>query len=87
MTTLQDFGGVLGRPLDTSFWAVTIHGHGSWLVCEVTLSYIRMLADTKLLQTPRIVSMSEEVHLTPSSNYTKVKLQVRRGAMWLRMVK
>ena len=24
MTTLHDFGGVLGRPLDTFFWALTI---------------------------------------------------------------
>ena len=24
MTTLDDFGGVLGRPLDTFFWALTI---------------------------------------------------------------
>ena len=24
MTILHDFGGVLGRPLDTSFWALTI---------------------------------------------------------------
>jgi hypothetical protein len=24
MTTLHDFGGVLGRPLDTFFWAITI---------------------------------------------------------------
>ena len=37
MTTLHDFGGVLGRPLDTFFWALTIHGHSSWLVCEATL--------------------------------------------------
>ena len=24
VTTLRDFGGVLGRPLDTFFWALTI---------------------------------------------------------------
>ena len=36
MTTLHDFGGLLGQPLDTFFWALTI----SWsrLVCEVALS-------------------------------------------------
>jgi hypothetical protein len=36
MTTLHDVRGVLGRPLDTSFWALTI----SWsrLMCEVALS-------------------------------------------------
>jgi len=38
VTTLHDFGGVPGRPLDTFFWALTI----SWarllaLVCEVAL--------------------------------------------------
>ena len=39
VTTLHDIGGVLGRPLDTFLWALTIHGHGSWLVCEVALTY------------------------------------------------
>ncbi len=40
MTTLHDFGGVLGRPLDTFFWALTI----SWsrllagVMCEAALS-------------------------------------------------
>ena len=39
VTTLHDFGGALGRPLDTFFWALTnLHGHGSWLVCELALS-------------------------------------------------
>ena len=37
MTTLHDFGGVLGRPLDTFFGLSQFHGHGSWLVCEVAL--------------------------------------------------
>jgi hypothetical protein len=37
MTTLHDVGGVLGRPLDTSFGLSHSYGHGSWLVCEVTL--------------------------------------------------
>ena len=37
MTALNDFGGVLGRPLENFFWALLIHGHGSWLVCEVAL--------------------------------------------------
>ena len=38
MTTLHDFGDVLGHPLDTLFGISQIHGHGSWLVCEVALS-------------------------------------------------
>ena len=38
MTTLHDFGGVLGRPLDTFFGLSQFHGHGSWRVCEVALS-------------------------------------------------
>ena len=38
VTTLHEFGGVLGWHLDTFFWALTIHGHGSWLVCEVAMS-------------------------------------------------
>jgi hypothetical protein len=38
--TLHDFGGALGRPLDTFFWALTTswsRTQGSWLVCEVAL--------------------------------------------------
>jgi hypothetical protein len=37
VTTLNDFEGVLGRPLETSFGLSQFHGHGSWLVCEVAL--------------------------------------------------
>ena len=37
MTKLHDFGGVLGQPLNTFFWALTINGHKSRLVCEVAL--------------------------------------------------
>ena len=47
MTTLHSFGGVLGQPLDTLFWALTIHGHDSWLVCEVALRY-----KTKVFEDP-----------------------------------
>ena len=36
----MNFGGVLGRPLDTFFWALTISSHGSWLVCEVALNVL-----------------------------------------------
>ena len=39
VTTLHDFGGVFWRPLDTFFGLSQFHGHGSWLVCEVALSY------------------------------------------------
>ena len=34
---MHDFGGVLGQPLDTFFWALTIHGHDTWLLCGVAL--------------------------------------------------
>ena len=37
MTTLHDFKGVLGRPLDAFIWALTINGHGSWVVCEAAI--------------------------------------------------
>ena len=35
MTTLHDFGSVLGWPLDTSFEISQLHGQGTWLECEV----------------------------------------------------
>jgi hypothetical protein len=38
LITLHDFGGVLGRPLDTYFGLSQFPGHGSWLVCAVALS-------------------------------------------------
>ena len=40
VTALHDFGGVLGRPLDTFLLGSHTHGHGSWLVCEVAFTYI-----------------------------------------------
>ena len=40
MTTLHDFGSVLGWPLYTSFELSQFHGHGSWLECEVALSHL-----------------------------------------------
>jgi hypothetical protein len=48
VTTLHDFGGVLGQPLDTFFWALKYYGHGSWLVCEValTLPFYNFLSQT-----------------------------------------
>ena len=39
MTTQYDFGSILGQSLDAFFWALKFHGYGSWLVCEVALSY------------------------------------------------
>ncbi len=38
VTTIHDFEGVLGGTLDTFFGLSQLHGHGSWLVCEVALS-------------------------------------------------
>ena len=38
MTTLHDFGGVLGHPLDTFFWALTISWSQLLALCEVALS-------------------------------------------------
>ena len=38
VTTLHDFGGVLGRPLDTFFRALTISWSQLMLMCEVALS-------------------------------------------------
>ena len=40
MTTLHDFGGALGQPLDVFFGLSQFHGQGSWLMCEVVLNCI-----------------------------------------------
>ena len=41
VTTLHDFGGVVERPRDTFFGLPQFRGHGSWLVCEVALVYLK----------------------------------------------
>ena len=40
VTALHDFGGALGRPLDTSSWALRIPWSQTalWLMCEVALN-------------------------------------------------
>ena len=38
VTTLRDFGSILGRPLCTSFGLPQFLGYSSWLVCEVAPS-------------------------------------------------
>ena len=43
-TTVHDFGSVVGRPLDTFFWALTNSWLRSWLVCEMAL-YIMISID------------------------------------------
>jgi hypothetical protein len=44
VTTLHDFGGVLGWPWNTFFWALTISwSHGSWVVCDITLRRLRLI--------------------------------------------
>jgi hypothetical protein len=43
MTKLHEFGFVLGWPLDTFIWALTISRHGSWLVCEVAFFSLSLL--------------------------------------------
>ena len=48
MTTLRDFGGVLGWPLDTFFGLSQFHGLGSWLVCEVALNTLTPLESLSL---------------------------------------
>jgi hypothetical protein len=35
VTTLHDFEGGLGQPLDAFFRLPQFHGHGSWIICEV----------------------------------------------------
>ena len=62
VTTLHNFGSVLGWPLNTFFWALTFHGRGSWLVCEVAL---RWLPKMMLLCLPRLCPAS--IHILPTS--------------------
>ena len=38
LSTLHDFGNVLGWPFDTSFGLWQFHGHGFWVVYEVILN-------------------------------------------------
>ena len=40
VTTLHDFGSILGQPLDTSFGLSQFHGHGYCFVCEVALMFV-----------------------------------------------
>ena len=43
VTIPHDFGGVMGRPLDTFFLGLSqLHGHSSWLVCEVALIHFKI---------------------------------------------
>ena len=39
VTILHEFGGILGRLRTFCFGLSQFHGHGSWLVCEVALSW------------------------------------------------
>jgi hypothetical protein len=38
MTTLHDYGGLMGWPLNIFLGLSQFIGHGSWLVCEVALT-------------------------------------------------
>ena len=44
MTTLHDFGSVLGQPLDIFSGLSQFHGHCFWLMCEVALSLLKLIA-------------------------------------------
>ena len=50
MTIPQDFGSVLGHPLDTSIGLSQFGGHGFGLVCEVALSSYQPKLDTHLFE-------------------------------------
>jgi hypothetical protein len=52
MTTIHDFEGVLGQPLDTFFWALKNSGHDSWFVCEVALRSKAKTYSQKLATSP-----------------------------------
>ena len=58
MTTLHDFEGVFGLPLDTFFFGSLsqFHGHGSWLVFEVALTFVNFTTWCgRTQQSPHIV--------------------------------
>jgi hypothetical protein len=50
MTTLHDFGVCWDGLWTLSFELSQLHGHGSWLVCEVALSFGLMLAFSRQRQ-------------------------------------
>ena len=49
MTTLRNFGIVLGWPLETLFGLSQLHGHGFWLVCEVASRLMTLIWLTSLI--------------------------------------
>ena len=76
VTTLHDFGGVLGRSLDAfSFELSQSCGHGSWLVCEVALGPIfshHTLNKINLLRISNIVRAFASCHFDDSVTFRKV---------------
>ena len=74
VTTLHDFGGVLERPLVTFIWALTIDGHGSWLMCEVTFSWVaHILGPTKWPHNNIHVQMTDVLIETSFREYILTK--------------
>ena len=78
MTTLHDFESVLGRPLNTSFELLQLHG--SWLVCEVafTFSPIRSNDEHEIMcmRSPHDINMPT---FYPPKKAPKQKRKGKRG--------
>ena len=72
MTTPHDFGDVLGRPLDMFFWVSQLHGHGSWIVCEVALGSQN---SSSMLGIPHVWGSNQQDiemwYISPQNYYTK----------------
>ena len=67
VTTLHDFGSVLGWPLDTSFGLSQFHGHVFWLVYELTLNQdieCQLLNWMTFRQLRKFLIQSKHIHWT-----------------------
>ena len=71
VTTLHDCGGMLGRPLDTFLWALTISWSRLLLVCEAALSTLKTStqANINIIWEPTCRLANALVHGTKYSQY------------------
>jgi hypothetical protein len=73
VTIVHDVGGDSGRPSDTFFWDSQFHGHGSWFVCRVALTYrwtwLRLRNDQSKFETSGKLPFILEESMEYTSNF------------------